>query len=1140
MESTSAPLADYFWIAGIDSLSYGEVYPGSGAKEKGANGENKPPAVDTTIEEGSEVDSTSPTLAGSPAKHSAQHSRNNSWNRLSRVHDGKSSVLALEDLDLNRDLSKGTASARSSVTIKAVPSSNGNTNGNCNVNGTIPEITSLSDFDFDRALSKFSNARESFLDDLAIQSGIVTQHSRPPMTARIDSRAEKLRHDENGEALNSKLAPLKSPLRTVSGSIRRKLSYTNMNSVRRQPSTVGRSSSVRTSRRLSNYNSVIPHPQPLRADPDMHPLRRKFEPVLLDRYPPKHLTDEQQRRGRFPEYVPMFAFPNDINIVSSDERPRSTWHGFAMTSDDNSKIYGICAIVWMPLNHEAAANIERQCEQWRQRHMTNEERELAASLGERLAMERASLSQLLAQLPTMPSDSAAREALEDQISAVEERISLMTDLLRPVRHGAASKIEGLTTGETGLWTPRAYGILGRDGNLTAFWKEWLRAVIVPMMDSSVMRVPASSPRVGKWQPLERYVVNLCTEALSPITSKTQVELAVRELRLFARKEAINELPGSRNTDLYALFRSLSIYNIVTLFEFALSEARIIFLSSHTAMLHLATKALASLLYPLSWASIFIPVLPARLMTALDAPCPYVVGIERRYDNYSLPDDDYVLVDLDTDSIESTMAAPPSLPRQQRRKLVSLLQLAAPHHNRFGIQVGPPPYAMETFPYDAFSSENAALFQQHAAPSTLDKCVSQNSTSFGEPEVSNRPRPLVFNAFLQSKNDRAKTSERPTTSKSSAHSPPASLSPSSGNFPPPMTPLSRNDSAFALTATLREKRSAHFQDASSGRRSSSFGLDRVPTSRRPPVVGHTTSFSTSALSMDTKSVYGYAPSHYAASTLAASTVMPNMYMQPVDNTDSRVWVEGHCLNLDEHDTTSTCSICDEKMDSDAVYNCANCSVVCHSRCLGHLSLVCPAAFHADRVRAAFVRCFASLFYTYRKFMKSPTKEQAKAKQLYNFDMTGFLKSIPGDHAEYINVLRQTQAFNQFIHERETKSAKDPSIQLFDEIILAKKNRGKTGWLGKSSTSFLSDTSDHLWVSAAVPTPSAKFPEGTNYHTVISRTPAKLDPTLMKEPRVIQGVPRVEKGGGWGHRRKPVNSVVGLEKSKMNLNLVTEKE
>lgn len=127
-----------------------------------------------------------------------------------------------------------------------------------------------------------------------------------------------------------------------------------------------------------------------------------------------------------------------------------------------------------------------------------------------------------------------------------------------------------------------------------------------------------------------------------------------------------------------------------------------------------------------------------------------------------------------------------------------------------------------------------------------------------------------------------------------------------------------------------------------------------------------------------------------------------------------------------------------------------------------------------------------------------------------------------------------AFNEFIHERETHRSDDPSIRLFDEIILAKKNRGRTSFFSKSSTSFLSDTSNHLWVSAAVPTPSAKFPEGSNYQSVISRTPAKLDPTLMKEPRVIQGVPRVEKGGGWGNRRKPVNSMVENKRTKMNLN------
>lgn len=278
----------------------------------------------------------------------------------------------------------------------------------------------------------------------------------------------------------------------------------------------------------------------------MHPLKRRFEPVLLDRYPPRTMPDEAKRRGVFPDYVPMFAFPNDVNVVSADERPRSTWHGFAMTAGDNSKLYGICIIVWMPLNPRTSEELERRCEEWRRNNMTDEERELASSLGERLAVERAKLSRLLARLPTVASGSTVRDALEDDISAVEEKIGLMTDLLRPVRHGAASKIDGLTDGETGLWLPRSYGILGREASLTTFWKEWLKAVVVPMTDGSVLRVPPSSPKVGMWQPLERYVVNLCAEALSPISSKTQVEIAIRELRLFARKEAVNELPGSRN------------------------------------------------------------------------------------------------------------------------------------------------------------------------------------------------------------------------------------------------------------------------------------------------------------------------------------------------------------------------------------------------------------------------------------------------------------------------------------------------------------------------------------------------------------------------------------------------------------------
>lgn len=904
--------------------------------------------------------------------------------------------------------------------------------------------------------------------------------------------------------------------------------------------------SVRTSRRLSNYNSVIPPPEPLNLDPDMHPLKRRFEPVLLDRYPPRNANEDLARRGRFPDYVPMFAFPNDIQIVSSDERPRSTWHGFTMTSDDNSKIYGVTVIVWTALAADVAEDIERRCERWRQSHMSGEERELATSLGSRLAAERAHLSQLLARLPTMPSGSQARDMLDDRISTVEEKISLMTEMLRPLRHGAASKIDGLTAGESGLWMPRAFGVLGRDSTRITFWKDWLRAVVVPMNAGGVLRVPATSPKVGRWQPLERYVINLCAEAFSPLSSKTQVEIGVRELRLYARKEAENELPGARNIDIYSLLRSLSLENIVALFEYTLSESRIIFLSSHTAMLHLACHALANLLYPLKWASIFIPVLPARLLSALDAPCPYIVGIERRYENVELPDDDYVLVDLDKDTIDAT-SQPVRLPKQHRRKLMSLLQLAAPHALRYGVPAGPPPYAIESFPYDSFSAEFSSIFTERTAPSNLGKWVAQNSTTFGEPDEANMPSAPIFNTFAHAKPG---TADRPTTSKSNKTSPPNSLSPTSVYFPPlPPTPISRSDSGYALNATLREKRSGNFDTKE--RRSSSFGQGPVPQPNIPFLNGHQANLSISALSVDSKSSYGgYAPSTYAQSTIAASTIMPNMLIQPVKNTESTVWVEGHNFNFTAHDNFSICSICDERAEGDGIYKCSGCLAVSHGRCLGCVCLVCPAAFSAEKVRAAFVRCLASMFYTYRRYMGRPSKEQKNRGQMYAFDMKGFIKSLPYDQQEYATMLKDTQgnsclrktrhvqaaniypAFNEFIHERETQPAGTPSVRLFDEIILAKKARGKTGFSGLSRLStirashgvsqslpgiqipqkngkpqsYLNNIEDHIWRTASVPVPNAKF--SGDYREITTRVPSTFDSALMKEPRAIAGVPRVE--------------------------------
>lgn len=1127
---TSAPLADYFFIAGIESP---QVYD-----EKLAALVPTAP-VEETIDEDRElaIDTSTqgrPTTPGSP---------NDVQKRARYSFEGRKSVGSI----INVTEDKLPASNRSSTTIKA---------------GTIGG-SGLSDDAFEEALKKFASERDSFLEDIHVAAGAVIRET--PAKSRVQRpKTVRVTQDENS---------LGGGLKSGVGSLRRRLS--TMNSTKRASSVMSRGS-ARQSKRLSGYNSVIPVPQPFQTPADMHPLKRRYEPVLLDRYPTKTMFDESKRRTPFPDYVPMFVFPNDVTVVSSDERPRSSWHGFTMTNSDNSRLHGVCVTMWVPLSDAASEGLEKQCDDWRKANMSNEERELAASLGERLSSERAKLSRLLSELPHHELGSEAREALEEDISAVEEKIGLMTDLLRPVRHGAASKIDGLTEGDTGFWIPRAYGVLGRDGGLTSFWKEWLKAVIVPMTNGAILRVPPSSPKTGLWQPLERYVCNLCIEALSPITSITQVEVAIRDLRLYARKAAINEIPGSRNTDLYALFRCLSIPNIIALFEYALAESRIILLSSHTAMLQLASAALQSILYPLKWTGVLIPVLPYRLIQALEAPCPYIAGVEKRYEKLEIPDDDYCLVDLDENTITSTDYQT-QLPRPQRRKLQALLQAAAPHHTRFGVPFGPPAYAIEAFPYDAFSSENPQIFNPNPVPSTLANYVSESSTTFGDASsLTATSKATVLNAFLEQRPSSGNGSDRPSTSStgamshSSGASPPSPItmpSPVSVNFP--STPVSRNDSGFALQASLREKRSGHFADGMSRRNSTvhslfharnpladktnaphQFGMDRMNTVRRPsaPVpghqpppagMGHHPSMSTSTLGGGL-SASNYAPSIYAQSTLAASTILQPTTAQPVRDNPTTRWVEGHCLQKKLADKRSLCKICDERCDED-VFRCngesmfcpfdadmvsptnddAGCGIIVHGRCASMVCIVCPVAFRADQVRAAFVRCFASLFYTYRRYMHPASGERRKQGLIYHFNMDQFLKSVPHGDSDYMNMLRQTQSFNEFIHERESTRAEDPSIKLFDEIILSKRNRGHRSLFSKSNTDFLSDTSDHLWRSASASPPTGRFPG--DIRTVTGRTPSKLDPTLMKEPRSIQGAPRLSQART---KRKPVSSMLGL--------------
>lgn len=210
MDPSSVPLADYFWVAGVELLTYDD-------------GSQTNAQVDIPIAEDGEPENENPAPNGSYRVATARHSRQNSANRLSKLSfDGRSTPSILDGSD------DTTRSNRSSATIKAAAAPSAQ-------NGSAPPagdntMPMMGDFDFDKALVKFAAEREDFLDDLSFSAGARVQ-SRQPM---VNPRAERIRADD---VPSGRMSPLKS----LKGSFRRKISFREMSSSRKQH-PAGRSS----------------------------------------------------------------------------------------------------------------------------------------------------------------------------------------------------------------------------------------------------------------------------------------------------------------------------------------------------------------------------------------------------------------------------------------------------------------------------------------------------------------------------------------------------------------------------------------------------------------------------------------------------------------------------------------------------------------------------------------------------------------------------------------------------------------------------------------------------------------------------------------------------------------------------------
>lgn len=88
--------------------------------------------------------------------------------------------------------------------------------------------------------------------------------------------------------------------------------------------------------------------------------------------------------------------------------------------------------------------------------------------------------------------------------------------------------------------------------------------------------------------------------------------------------SLASIPQDRNLTEY--YNALNVENMISLFASALNERHMLITSRKLDRLSSCVQALNTLLYPMHWQHIFIPVLPSDLLAYLQAPMPFLIGV----------------------------------------------------------------------------------------------------------------------------------------------------------------------------------------------------------------------------------------------------------------------------------------------------------------------------------------------------------------------------------------------------------------------------------------------------------------------------------------------------------------------------------
>ena len=170
-------------------------------------------------------------------------------------------------------------------------------------------------------------------------------------------------------------------------------------------------------------------------------------------------------------------------------------------------------------------------------------------------------------------------------------------------------------------------------------------------------------------PLERYIVNFCSELPAPPPGSFEVQTTILDSVIKFWSPPHNQPIGWVSLPFGHLFECLDIDNIILVWHCLVLERQVLLTSTQLSILTISSEIFLSLLFPMKWSHAYIPVLPSFLIPILSAPMPFLCGINKANLADALYDlsSECVLVDLDKNLVTlgpDTEPLPPIPPGQK--------------------------------------------------------------------------------------------------------------------------------------------------------------------------------------------------------------------------------------------------------------------------------------------------------------------------------------------------------------------------------------------------------------------------------------------------------------------------------------------